>query len=498
MTKPPNGDPTRRTLLRQMTVGAAVIGWSAASGSWVTADADAAGVAPPPPLDGTLTTSPDVLARFSKDFGHLVTGVPRAVLRPGSVDDIVAMVRYTRANGLKIAMNGQGLSADGPESSSIYGQSQVPGGISIDAKGLSTIHDIRADSAWVDAGVTWAQLIDAALAQGKMPPAHPGYQHLSVGGTASVGGIGPQVSKYGLLIDTISEIEIVTGRGDLHRASATKLPDLFYAALGGGGQAGIITKARVKLVPAPERVAVFSLYYDDPGIFQADQEMLVRDGRFPAQGGLPVRNADDTAWQYRIDAVYYYDPPNSPDRAALLAGLHDNRGSAQFADLGVREWVFRLDPLAAGWLQGGYWDQPKPWLSMVIPGSKVAEFSQAVLAELTSDGVGAGIVQLFAFTTAKLTRPLFKVPNEPVVYLFDLLRVPPPGDPEIAAMLAQNRRIYDFGVSLGAKRYIIGAVPDMSTQDWRNHFGTEWDRLLDAKRRYDPDHILTPGAGFFS
>src|SRR6185312_4068434 len=106
----------------------------------------------------------------------------------------------------------------------------------------------------------------------------------------------------------------------LRRASATERPDLFNAALGGGGQVGIITKARVALVPAPARVAVYSLYYNDPSIFRADQEMLLRDGRFPAQTGVPVRDTDDTAWQYRIDCAAYYDASNPPDWAALLAG----------------------------------------------------------------------------------------------------------------------------------------------------------------------------------
>jgi len=492
-------NPTsRRTILRQITAGAAVVGWSAASGSWAHAGADTAGVAALPRLDGTLTTTPAVLARFSQDFGDLVTGAPRAVLRPGSVGDVVAMVRFARGNGLKIAMNGQGGgSADALESCSSYGQALVPGGISIDAKGLSTIHSVGANSAWVDAGVTWAQLIDAALAQGAMPPAHTGYQHLSIGGTASVGGIGPQTSKYGLQIDTISEIEIVTGQGQLVRASAGERPDLFNAALGGGGQVGIITKVRVGLVPAPTRVATVSLYYGDLEIFLSDQEKLMRDGRFDAQTGIPVRDAADTAWQYRIDAASYHDSSHPPDWDALLAGLRDDRGSAQFDDFPVRDWVFRLDAFEAAMKEGGFWNQPKPWLSLLVPGSKVTEFARAVLAEITSADLGVGFALLTAFGTAKLSRPLYKVPNEPVAYLFDLLRMPFPDDPGVAGMLAQNRRFFDLAVSLGAKRYLIGAVPGMTTQDWRAHFGADWDRLVEAKRRYDPDHVLTPGQGFF-
>ena len=38
----------------------------------------------------------------------------------------------------------------------------------------------------------------------------------------------------------------------------------------------------------------------------------------------------------------------------------------------------------------------------------------------------------------------------------------------------------------------IGAVP-LGPAGWRAHFGAAWERFADAKRRYDPDGILTPG-----
>lgn len=497
MTNRMNGPLTRRSVLKRITVGAAVVGWSTASGSWALAGAGTPGVVDLPPLDGTLETSPAVLARFAKDFGNLITGTPQAVLRPGSVGDIIAMVRYARVNGLTIAMNGQGGNGDDLESHSNYGQAAVPGGISIDAKGLSTIHSVGADSAWVDGGVTWAQLMNAVLPEGKMPPSHTDYQHLSVGGTISVGGVGGQIQKYGLQCDTVSEIEIVTGRGYLVRASANENSDLFYAALAGGGQVGIITKARVKLVPAPVRVTTFNLFYDDLSTYLADQETLLRDGRFDFQAGGPARNADDTAWRYMLDAAAYQFGANPPDREKLLAGLRDDRASAVFADLTVQDWVFRLDPLEVILKENGFWDQPHPWLSLVLPRSTVVEFARTVMPELTAADLGVGFGGLYPFYTSKLTRPMFRVPNEPVVYLFDLLRFPPPGDPGIARMLEQNRRYYDLAVSLGGTRYLIGAIPDMTQRDWRRQFGPEWGRLVEAKRRYDPDHVLTPGQGFF-
>jgi FAD/FMN-containing dehydrogenase len=109
-----------------------------------------------------------------------------------------------------------------------------------------------------------------------------------------------------------------------------------------------------------------------------------------------------------------------------------------------------------------------------------------------------GFAGLYPFPTAKLTRPLFAKPTESVAYLVDLLRFPFPGETGIDRMLAQNRRLYDLAVSLGGKRYLVGAIPNMTGEDWRRHFGGNWSTFRSAKYTYDPDLVLTPGQGIFA
>jgi FAD/FMN-containing dehydrogenase len=64
-------------------------------------------------------------------------------------------------------------------------------------------------------------------------------------------------------------------------------------------------------------------------------------------------------------------------------------------------------------------------------------------------------------------------------------------------MLADNRRIYDDVVDHGGTRYVIGAIPDFTCQDWQRHFQLVWEFFASSKRRYDPDNVLTPGWGIF-
>ncbi|MEU3186185.1 FAD-binding protein [Streptomyces sp. NPDC006923] len=495
--------PSRRRVLGAIGATAAtVVGWNAATQTWATAAGSGRGhggghVTPVPPLDGTLKTSGADLAPFSKDFGNLVTDtVPWAVLVPGSVNDVVKMVNFARTNDLKIAANGRSGTGDDLESHSNYGQASVPGGISIDSRGLSKVVSVGSSTAVVEAGATWAQLTDAAMAKGKTPPAMPDYMHLSVGGTLSVGGIGGTVGKYGLAVDTVESLDIVTGTGRLVTASAAVRPDLFNAALVGGGQVGIIVRVTVKLVPAKERIVVFSLVYDDAAAYLADSEKVLAGGRFEVQAGEMLRTADDSGWRFKLELGAVYTG-TAPAREPLIAGLRDVRAEAVIDDMPFRDYIFRFDAYVDYLKEAGYWDQPKPWLSLFLPASKAKRFLEIAQADLTSNDLGGGFLLTYPYRTSKLKRPLAVQPNEPVAYLFDLLRFPHPGEPDIAGMLEQNRRLYDKAVALGAKRYLVGAIPGMTPAEWRKHFGNRYSGLRDAKRRYDPAGVLTPGQGFF-
>lgn len=490
---------SRRRLLTGLAAGVAVVGWNPLNRSWVTAaGARAPGTARVPTLDGTLETGPDTIAAFASDFGRLVSAPPTAVLRPGSVDDVVAMVGYARRHGLTVAMNGQAGTPEERESHSNYGQATAPGGIAIDAKGLSTIHRIGATSADVDAGVTWAELVGAAAAQGTTPPMLTDFLHLSIGGTLSVGGTGGTMQKVGTQADNVDELQVVTGRGELVTCSRSRNRALFDAVLAGAGQCGIIVRAKVRLVPAEARALVFNLFYDDLSTYLADHATVMDDGRFSYQEGQIVRTPDDSGWRYMMEVAAYFTPPDVPDQDALLAGLSDDRAAATVDEQSYLDWAFRLDPGIAGLKAAGFWDEPHPWLTVMVPASAAHDYLESVVAQLTPADLGAGFATVYPLDTTKVARPFFALPGERVAFQLNLLRFPFPGYPAVDALVAQNRTFFDEAVAVGGKRYVIGAIPDMTARDWRNHHGRMWGRFRSAKRRFDPHGVLTPGQGIFT
>ncbi|WP_069170720.1 FAD-binding protein [Streptomyces griseus] len=496
--------PSRRAVLGTVGAAATVIGWNATTGSWASA-ADASSrpgdrVVSVPALDGTLTTDTSQFGSYAHDFGRLVTGtVPRAVLTPGSVQDISKMICYARANRLKIAVNGRSGTGGDLESHSCYGQAAVTGGIAVNARGMARILSTGSDSVTVEAGATWAEITDHLLSRGRTLPALPDYLPLSVGGTLSVGGIGLTMGTQGLIADTVTSMVVVTGTGEVVTTSRTRRPELFRTALAGGGQVGIIVRVTLRTVPAAERATVFSLFYADVASFMRDSETLLADRRFQMQGGEMVRRPDDSGWRYKIEAIATYSGGRVPDHARLLSGLNDLRAEAHTEDYTLREYLFRLDGFEAYLKDAGHWDQPKPWLSLFLPRSSAASFLSLVESQLTQDSLGGGVLLSYPYLTGNVTAPMAVQPNDRVGYLFDLLRFPNPGTSNagIDAMVQQNRWLYDRAVAMGAKRYLVGAVPNMTTADWRRHFGTAYPVLCDAKQRFDPGNVLTPGQGFF-
>lgn len=209
-------------------------------------------------LQGTIDFSPNAV----KDFGGLNSVKPLAVIHPATQDDVVTVIKAAaRSSNLTVAARGNGHS--------INGQAMADQGIVMDMRSMeeSNIRVVRRNNnnnnnnglAYVDVpgGALWEEVLKRCVRLGLAPRSWTDYLGLTVGGTISNAGVSGQTFRYGPQSSNVTELEVVTGKGDSLVCSETENSELFFAALGGLGQFGIITRARVVLQQAPDMVSYY-------------------------------------------------------------------------------------------------------------------------------------------------------------------------------------------------------------------------------------------------
>ena len=164
----------------------------------------------------------------------LTSGKPAYVLRPGSVRDVQEGVRFAAGIGLSLSVRGGGHSFPG------FGTND--GGVVIDLSRLASVEIIDSERHLVriGGGATWGQ-VAAALAPHGLAISSGDTKSVGVGGLTLTGGIGWKVRKYGLALDNVVAVEVVTADGEVLRANESDNPDLFWAVRGGGGNFGVVT-----------------------------------------------------------------------------------------------------------------------------------------------------------------------------------------------------------------------------------------------------------------
>ena len=164
----------------------------------------------------------------------LAPGSPAYVVRPGSVADVQAAVRFAADTGLELSVRGGGHAFAG------FGTNDD--GVVIDLGKLATVDVIDKERHLVriGGGATWGQ-VTTALAPHSLAISSGDTRSVGVGGLTLSGGLGWKVRKYGLALDNVVAAEVVTADGDVVRADTEENPELFWAIRGGGGNFGIVT-----------------------------------------------------------------------------------------------------------------------------------------------------------------------------------------------------------------------------------------------------------------
>uniref|UniRef100_A0ACD5YS95 Uncharacterized protein n=1 Tax=Avena sativa TaxID=4498 RepID=A0ACD5YS95_AVESA len=248
-----------------------------------------------------IRTDRNSTARASSDFGRIVKAAPEAVLHPAMPVDIAALIQYSMSSPapFPVSPHGQGHS--------VRGQSLAPGGVVVDmlAMGRGQHRRINVSADYVDAGgeQLWIDVLRATLEHGLAPLVWTDYLRITVGGMLSNAGIGGQAFRHGPQITNVLELDVVTGTGEMVTCSHEKSSDLFFAALGGLGQFGVITRARIALEKAPKRVQMNRTLMEGP-----KSTPFFSEDDINRLAGLAFESS--SAAIYIIEAAMYYTDTN--------------------------------------------------------------------------------------------------------------------------------------------------------------------------------------------
>jgi FAD/FMN-containing dehydrogenase len=169
---------------------------------------------------------------------------PAVIVEVADAADTARAVDFARDHGLPLAVRSGGHGAGG------FGS--VEGGIVIDVRQLRAIDiDVDGRTVWAGAGVTAGELTTATVAHG-LATGFGDTGSVGISGITLGGGVGYLSRKHGLTIDNLLGVELVTADGQVVEVDADHHPDLFWAVRGGGGNFGVVTRLRYRLVDVSE------------------------------------------------------------------------------------------------------------------------------------------------------------------------------------------------------------------------------------------------------
>jgi FAD/FMN-containing dehydrogenase len=178
---------------------------------------------------------------------------PALVVQPVDVADIQAAVNFAREHNLLLAVKCGGHSHSG--------QSTCERGMQIDLKHFRGVQmDAASRRVSAKGGTLLGQIDRETMAQGLVTPLGT-VSHTGVGGLTLGGGFGRIARRFGMAIDNLTSMDVVTADGQLLHASKREHPDLFWGLRGGSGNFGVVSNFEFQLHPMQREVIAGKLTY---------------------------------------------------------------------------------------------------------------------------------------------------------------------------------------------------------------------------------------------
>jgi FAD/FMN-containing dehydrogenase len=410
---------------------------------------------------------------------------PLAVLRAAGADDVRAAVRWARRTGVPIVARSGGHS---------YAGYSTTRGLVVDLGALASVRpDPAGATALVGAGARLVQ-VDAALARRGLAIPTGSCPSVGIGGLALGGGVGFSSRAWGTTSDNVVAVDVVTADGRLLTCDARHHADLLWACRGGGGgNFGIVTRFRLRV----HRVRGGS-WFTATFPWAAVEEVVARWQRWAPEGPdalFSLVSLSSGGGTPTVRVLGQFLGPEGPLRA-LLRGL--TRAAAPSSLAVGRDGYLGLQLRWAGCLgesvtacavpphlafagKSDYVSRPLPAHGIATLARQVDGSARAGGGAILLDSYGGAINRVPASATAFVHRDnLFSF------QYYAGWSAPGAARASLGWLRAARAAMRPWVSGLAYQNYI-----DPELQDWpRAYYGRNLARLVEVKRRYDPDGLF--------
>jgi len=395
---------------------------------------------------------------------------PALIVRCGSASDVARSLDFAQKHNLPVAVHGGGHSRLG------YGM--CDGGAVIDLSGMKRVEvDASKRVARAEAGALVRDLDEATQRVG-LATTSGGCPTVGIAGLTLGGGEGRLDSKYGLACDNLLSAQLVTVDGKQIEVSEESNPDLFWAIRGGGGNFGVVTALEYKL-HSVGHVLSGALTYPVghiPELLQAFVSFIA--GAPDEMSAFVQLSPSEQGPRFKIDICYCGDPRVGSDFIKPLRALKPQDDSV------------KVMPYLEAQAAGGFLLTPVAHFQTDLFLPKLSEAAIAATATAIENGPPKRKV-IFVTLRGAVSRVRVKDTA------FALRQ--PGYEVDIASAWNASADKADAVRWVEATRdqlqpfahgVYVNQLGDTSDQLVRAAYGPNYARLVEIKKKYDPDNVL--------
>jgi FAD/FMN-containing dehydrogenase len=407
----------------------------------------------------------------------LVDKRPGLIVGCHNTADIADAVRFARDIGLEISVRGGGHN--------VAGLAVTDGGLMIDLQPMKgVLVDPASAHATAQGGVTWTEYNRATHAYG-LASTGGVVSTTGIAGLTLGGGLGWLMGRYGMAVDNLLAVELVTADGEIRTVSEDEEPDLFWAVRGGGGNFGVASSFRYALHPVsmvtgglvafdlPDTVSVGAAYREITAGAPDEQTTFMAITHAPDGSGHKITG---------LALCHCGDPADGEQAADALRSA----GTPLVDLLGPMPYPAVNSMLDDGFPKGArnYW-------------------KSAFFKELSDDALGTAR-ECFERAPSIMTGMVIEHFHGEVTRIDPTATAYPHREPGYnLVLLGQWLDAADDDANIAWVRDTFAELgPFMADQVYVNYmnvddsdrvraaYGPNWERLVTLKGRYDPDNVF--------